>query len=140
MIFSLEIVGRALRSSPFPTPAKWTTPSCVLVIVLGLVGTYLATVMIQPPDACFADLFWFTQQWRIVSFGLFVSITGALLLCAIIVFVRLRQSMGFTPLNQDRQAASNMVYYIVMAMISNVSSLSKNPKIESRQLTHPRPS
>lgn len=121
MVFSLESVGRALRRNPFPTPPRWLAPGCVIIVVLGLVGTYLATVVNRPPDACFADLFWFTQAWRVLSFGLFVAITGALLLCGIIIFVRLRQSMGMPSFNQERQAASNMVYYIVMAMISNVS-------------------
>lgn len=127
IVFSLESVGRALRRNPFPPPPRWTTPGCILIVVLGLVGISIATIMDGPPNTCFADLFWFAQHWRTVSFGVTVSITGALLICAIIMFVRLRQSMGVSQTNQERQAASNMVYYMVLAMISNVSFPSPSP-------------
>lgn len=121
VVFGMESASRAVRRNPFPHSPKWMTPSCLGLIVLGLIGTYLATVLNRPPDACFADLFWFTQQWRVVSFALFISITGTLLLCIVAIVFGLRKDLVPSN-NPERLAASNMIYYIAMAMISNVRS------------------
>lgn len=107
---------------PFLTRAKWVVPACLAVTVLCLIITLCATVSNRPPDACYASLFWFIQQWRRGAFGIFFIVTAILTICGFTIFFRLRRSPTFLKASEERLAASQMVYWIAVAMISNVSS------------------
>lgn len=120
LILGVETAIASFFKQPFPPRARWVFPTCVAVAIAGLLGLYGATRALPPPDKCYASLFWFTQEWRPVSFGLFVGIASLLLIAVFIVFLRLRLSAADAPPG-ERQAASHMVYYITVAVISNVS-------------------
>jgi uncharacterized membrane protein HdeD (DUF308 family) len=120
LIFGIETTLRAFAQQPFPARRKWVVPLGVAVAIAGLVALYAVTLKLRPPELCFASLFWFTQAWRPVCFGLLVAITSTLLLCLFVVFFRLRH--GKVTSAVERTSASHMVYYIAVAVISNVRS------------------
>lgn len=112
---------RACLSNAWPPRKIWNAPLCIGITVAGLLALYGVTLALRPPDQCFASLFWFTQAWRPVCFGLLVGVAGALLLAGCVLFFRIRQ-LPSLPGCPERMAASQMVYYIVIAVVSNVSS------------------
>lgn len=126
LIFGFEMTIRGCLRSPWPPRKVWNAPLCIGITVAGLVALYGVTLALRPPEQCFASLFWFTQAWRPVCFGLLVGIAGALLLASFVIFFRLRQHQS--PGCPDRLAASHMVYYIVIAVISNVSGLMRRKR------------
>ncbi|KAI6782927.1 uncharacterized protein J7T54_002086 [Emericellopsis cladophorae] len=117
LILGLETTIRSVLPKPFPSQRAWNVPLCIVIIAAGLFALWGVTLSFKPPALCFASLFWFTQAWRPVCLGLFVAIASTLLIAACVVLLRLRYSAK-TP-SMDRMAASHMVYYMIIAAISN---------------------
>ena len=112
---------RVLPPRAFAPLQAWSVPTYLFIIIAGLLGLYVATVALPPPDQCYASLFWYTQRWRPVTYGLLVAITSILAIAGVALFLQVRQNT--IRCNRERMAASNMVYYIAIAVISNVSTL-----------------
>lgn len=109
---------RAFRRRAFDSFGKWTISVCVALVVVSLIATYVVTRVVQPPNFCFASLFWFVQRYRVLCFALFTIISGSLLLGSVITFIRLYQSSTGGVI--ERIAASRMVYYMCIGAITNV--------------------
>ncbi|KAJ3483830.1 hypothetical protein NLG97_g7210 [Lecanicillium saksenae] len=116
-IFGMETTVRAFRRRAFDSFGKWTTSVCVALVVASLAATYAVTRVVQPPNFCFASLFWFVQKYRVACFSLFTAIAGSLLLGCGITFTRLFRSTSGGAI--ERIAASRMVYYMCIAAITN---------------------
>jgi hypothetical protein len=120
LIFGVETAVRACWPTPFPTRPSWTVPLCLTVVIAGLIVLYVVTFSLRPPDSCFASLIWYTQAWRLVCFGLFTAIASTLLVSGGIILFRLRSVSHIIP-PMDRVAASQMVCFAAIGVISNVS-------------------
>lgn len=115
----METTVLAFRRRAFDSFGKWTVSVCVGLVVVSLAATYAVTRVVQPPNFCFASLFWFVQRYRVACFGLFTAISGSLLLGSIITFTRLYRSSSGGVI--ERIAASRMVYYMCIGAVTNVS-------------------
>ncbi|TQV99256.1 hypothetical protein V2A60_004738 [Cordyceps javanica] len=116
-VFGMETTLRAFRRRAFDSYGKWTVSVCVALVIVSLAITYAVTRVVQPPNFCFASLFWFVQKYRVECFALFTTIAGSLLLGSIITFARLYRGSPGSVI--DRIAASRMVYYMCIGAITN---------------------
>jgi hypothetical protein len=119
LVFGVECALRSLRRFPFQARGKYDVTICCGVVVLMLIGTWLPSHLIPQPDVCFASLVWFITRYGQLGLKL-LSVTVALMtLSAIIIFVRL-STVNLIDEHQ-RIAASRMVYYLVLGIVSLVS-------------------
>lgn len=83
---------------------------------------YGATFALPAPDECYASLFWYTQRWRPVVFGLLVAIASILLLSGCLLLLQIRQNTIRCMIT--RMTASHMIYYNAISVFSIVSIIS----------------
>lgn len=118
-MFGVECAIRSLRKGGFPARGKYDVAICLAVIVLMLVGTAIPVYVRPEKDFCFASLAWFVTRFGRIGLGLLLMSMCIAIKCAIMIFYRL------TTLNtidhRQRIAASRMVYYLVLAVVSMVS-------------------
>ncbi|KAJ6438586.1 Mediator of RNA polymerase II transcription subunit 19 [Purpureocillium lavendulum] len=113
LVFGLETIQRAFRRHPFPQRLQYTVPACLATVVLGLIGTYVATRFVLPPDFCFASLFWYLRRWALGCFVVTTAIASILLIGSVVTFVRLLRTAGISEV--QRVAASWMACYMSLA-------------------------
>lgn len=119
LVFGVECALRSLRRSPFQARGKYDVTICCGVVVLMLIGTWLPSHLIPQPDTCFASLVWFVTRYGQLGLELLSVTAGLMTLSAIIIFVRL-STVSLIDEHQ-RIAASRMVYYLVLGIVSLVS-------------------
>ncbi|TPX09652.1 uncharacterized protein E0L32_009125 [Thyridium curvatum] len=118
LVFGLEITFRALRRRPFPQRNKWVVTICLVIILMMLLINFLVADFIQSPDFCFASLFWYVSKYAAGCFALLTGISVILLLSTVTLSLRLSRSDNIETC--ERVGASRMVYYLVLAILSNV--------------------
>jgi hypothetical protein len=94
---------------------------CCAVILLMLIVTWIPS-HIYPQDkhdVCFASLAWFITSYGFLGFIILASISGLMIISAITIFVRLSCANLIDA--HQRIAASRMVYYLVLGIVSLVS-------------------
>ncbi|UNI19030.1 hypothetical protein JDV02_005249 [Purpureocillium takamizusanense] len=116
LVFGVETIQRALRRYPFPQRLRYTIPVCLAIVVVGLIGTYVVTRFVLPPEFCFASLFWLVRRWALGCFVLTTTIASVLLIGSIITLVRLYRTAGIS--ETERIAASWMACYMLLATIT----------------------
>lgn len=90
-----------------------------MVIKILLVITGLVAFFIRAPNFCFASLFWFVAKWAEGAVALFILIAVTLALCIAFLYVKLTRHSTIE--TSERVGASRMIYYLVVAVLSNVS-------------------
>ncbi len=98
-----------------------------------LLITYLVADFVRAPDFCFASLFWFVAPYSRGCFAALLAITILLVASVAVIFVRLTQSIEID--TRERTSASQMVYYLSIGIISNVSSHSRRDSGRPANLT-----
>ncbi|KAK4148625.1 hypothetical protein C8A00DRAFT_38800 [Chaetomidium leptoderma] len=116
LVFGVEIAMRALRKKPFAPRGKYNVPICLSIIGALLLANFLIADFDQAPNICISSLFWFVAHYSIICFGLLVAIAVIVLMSAVTVFVRLHRSIKVEV--TARVAASRMVYYLALSVIS----------------------
>ncbi|KAI8714337.1 hypothetical protein NCS52_01153400 [Fusarium sp. LHS14.1] len=116
LVFGLELAIRVTKPSIFPARGRWNVVACLVIIGLFLLVTFSITFAIQPPNFCFAGLFWYLHRYNLGCFGLLTAIVVSILIqCGVISFkLHTGSSMSFAM----RDEASRMVYYMVIALLS----------------------
>jgi hypothetical protein len=121
LVFGVECALRSLRRLPFQPRGKYDVTICCGAIVLMLIVTWIPSHIFPEPNACFASLVWFITRYGKLGFVLLSTAGGLMILSAITIFVRL------STVNQidehQRIAASRMVYYLALGIVSLVSYL-----------------
>ena len=121
VVFGIECALRSLRSLPFQARGKFDVTICVGAVVVMLIGTWIPSHLDPQPDICFASLVWFITRYGQLGLELLIVAGGLMILSAVIIFVRL-STISLIDEHQ-RIAASRMVYYLVLGIISLVSTL-----------------
>lgn len=119
LVFSVEISLRGLRRKPFPKRGKYTMAICLFVVCMLVLINFLVADLDRAPDFCFASLFWYIAVYSRGSFAVLLAIDVILVICLTIISVRLTHSTEIEI--SERVAASRMVYYLALAILSNVS-------------------
>jgi hypothetical protein len=119
LVFGLECTFRSLRRIPFQARGKHDVTICCATIVLMLIATWIPSHILPEPDICFASLVWFISRYGKAGLIILSTVGGLLLISAVSIFTRLST---VTMIDQhQRIAASRMVYYLVLGIVSLVS-------------------
>jgi hypothetical protein len=119
LVFGVECALRSLRRLPFQSRGKYDVTICCVAIVLMLIVTWIPSHIFPEPDMCFASLVWFITRYGKLGFVLLSTAGGLMILSAITIFVRL-STVNLIDEHQ-RIAASRMVYYLTLGIVSLVS-------------------
>ncbi|KAH6845481.1 hypothetical protein B0I37DRAFT_417014 [Chaetomium sp. MPI-CAGE-AT-0009] len=117
LVFGAEIAIRSLRKNPFAPRGKYNVSICLSIVGMLVLANFLVANFDQPSDFCITSLFWFIAHYSVMCFGLLVAIASTVLASAVTVFLRLHRSIRVEV--TARVAASRMVYYLALAVISN---------------------
>lgn len=118
LVFGVEVTLRAVRSKPFPPRGDWAVAICLAVFCLILLATGLVAFFIRAANFCFASLFWFVTKWAEGGFVLFTLVSVVLAVCTVTVFIQLTRHATIE--TTERVIASRMVYFLGVALVSNV--------------------
>lgn len=114
----MEYTIRSVRKG-FPARGKYNVPICLALIVLMLVATAIPTYVRRENDFCFASLVWFVSRYGTLGLSLVVISLCIAIKSGITILYRLNT---LTTVDQrQRIAASRMVYYLVIEVVSLVS-------------------
>jgi hypothetical protein len=119
LVFGVECALRSLRKLPFQARGKYDVTICVAAVVVMLIGTWVPSHIFPQPDNCFASLVWFITKFGLECMVLLSVAGGLMILSAIIIFFKL-STVNMIDQHQ-RIAASRMVYYLVVGIVSLVS-------------------
>ena len=133
-VFGIECALRSLRRLPFQARGKYDVVICSFVVVVMTVGVWIISHVTPEPDSCFASLIWYVSAFGFEGMIIFSVCSGLMLISAMVIFIRL-SSVNMIDQHQ-RIAASRMVYYLVLGMVSLVRLLCSN--LNSNQLTYSR--
>ncbi|KAK9439428.1 hypothetical protein VB005_07583 [Metarhizium brunneum] len=115
--FGLEAIVQALRPyQPFSPRSKWSVPTCLAVIVFGLILTFVLTRLELPPDICFPSVVFFLRRWAIGCFGLLIGIAATLLIGCVVTFIRLYRVVGIG--EQQRITATWMAWFMALGVLT----------------------
>lgn len=118
LVFGLECASRSLRKLPFQARGKYDVTICAGTVVLMLIGTWLPTYINPQPNGCFASLVWFVTRFSVEITALLGAAGGLMIISTMIIFVRLSKVNMID--QHQRIAASRMVYYLVLGILSLV--------------------
>ena len=119
LVFGLECTLRSLRRIPFRARGKYDVTVCCGTIVLMLIATWIPSHIFPESDLCFASLVWFISRYGLAGLIILSTTGGLLLISAVTIFTRL-STVNMIDEHQ-RIAASRMVYYLVLGIVSLVS-------------------
>ncbi|KAI9049664.1 hypothetical protein LZ554_006689 [Drepanopeziza brunnea f. sp. 'monogermtubi'] len=118
LVFGAECAIRSFRSIAFQARGKWDVTICLGVILVMVIGVWIPAHVWPQPESCFASLIWFVSGLGQLGFIL-LCITGVLMIAAAVtIFMRL-STVNLIDQHQ-RIAASRIVYYLVLGIISLV--------------------
>lgn len=120
-MFGVECALRSLRRLPFQARGKYDVTICCGTIVLMLIVTWIPSHLFPEPDTCFASLVWFITRYGKLGFILLSTAGGLMILSAATIFIRLSTVNSID--EHQRIAASRMVYYLAVGIVSLVSYL-----------------
>ncbi|KAM7198101.1 hypothetical protein V8F20_006346 [Naviculisporaceae sp. PSN 640] len=117
LVFGLEVAIRGLqKKEPFGKRGKWAVTICLTIIGLLILTNFLVANFDRAPNFCLTSLFWFVAHYSVGCFAILTGVASILIVCTVIVFVRLHRSTKIEV--TERVAASRMVYYMALAVVS----------------------
>lgn len=132
LVFGVETAFRGIRSQ-FAPRGKWGVGKCIGTLGVFTIAALVVASVDRAPDFCFASLYWFVKVYAPGSFGVLLSVSVILLVAVGIIFIKLSKSHMIDP--TERMAASRMVYYLTLGVISNVSICQGNHQVKRKSLT-----
>ncbi|KAJ4250503.1 hypothetical protein NW762_011757 [Fusarium torreyae] len=116
LIFGLELTMRVIKPNMFPFRGRFNTLGCLAIIGTLLLIVFCITFAVRPSEFCFADLFSYLHRYNKGCFGVLLTVILIVLVeCGIICFkLHTGARMGIA----ERDEASRMVYFMVIAVIS----------------------
>ena len=93
---------------------------CTVIVGALLLANFLVADFVRSSDRCFASLFWFVQAYSEGCFAVLLVIAVLLMAALGLIFTRLSRTADID--TSERVCASRMVYYLSMAIVSNVGS------------------
>lgn len=110
---------RGLRKKPFQQRGRWDVTLCLSLVGMLLLINFLVADFVRSGDFCFASLFWFVVKYTEGIFYVLLVIAAVLTVCTVLIFIKLSKHTRID--TGERIAASRMVYYQALAVISAVS-------------------
>lgn len=123
LVFGLECAFRSLRSLPFQGRGQYDVLICLVTILLMLVGTWVPVHLHPQSPKCFASLVWFVTDYAVEALSMLSIIAATFIVIAITIFVRL--STVSTIDQHQRIAASRMVHFLILGVVSLVGLVAR---------------
>jgi hypothetical protein len=120
-VFGLEFAIRSLRRKPFQARRKYDFAICCGVISLMLIGTWAYSHVRPEHNICAASIVGYISRYSKEGLIILSTSAGLMLFSAITIFIRL--SMVHMIDKQQRIAASRIVYYQILGVVSLVCVL-----------------
>ncbi|KAI9762872.1 MAG: hypothetical protein M4579_000225 [Chaenotheca gracillima] len=116
IVFGLEFVLRSLQKPRFLPRRKWSTVTCIGIVVVLLVLTWIPSAVSPSQEWCIANL----VRWAMHFAPIAVIISSVLLLLlsssAVILFLQLSRTSFID--RDERIAASRMVYHLTWSVFA----------------------
>jgi hypothetical protein len=119
LFFGLETTWRGIQKKPFEPRGRWNVTIVLVFVGMALLAAFLVADFIRSRDECFGSLFWFVVEYADIIWAVFAAIAVLLIACAVTIFLRLSRNAKIEP--GERVAASRMVFFLALAVISIVS-------------------
>lgn len=119
LVFGMECAIRSLRGIPFQGRGKYDVTICLVVVLIMLIVTWIPSNIWPEPDTCFASLVWFITRYGKIGFIILSIVGGLMIFSAVMIFIRL-STVNLIDQHQ-RIAASRMVYYLTLGIVTLVS-------------------
>lgn len=105
----------------FPFRGRFNTLACLATIGVLLIVVLSITFVVRPSQFCFANLLSYLHRYDAGCFGALLTVIVLVLIeCGLICF---KLHTGARMSVAERDEASRMVYFMVIAVISYVSTL-----------------
>ncbi len=127
LVFGLEATFRALHYKHYRVQKRWNIISCVVVILILVLVTWIPSNVLPARRECLASLVWWTHPFA--KFGLVIA-SGLILIyiiCAIMITVRLLRTLQIS--RDQRIAATRIIYYLIFSTLITVRMPEACPKI-----------
>ncbi|KAH8594620.1 hypothetical protein B0O99DRAFT_171369 [Bisporella sp. PMI_857] len=116
VVFGLECALRSLRGLPFQARGKYDVTICVMTVIIMTIGTWVISFVQPESDRCFASLLWYISAFGFEGLIITSICAGLMIISAITIFIRL-STVNLIDQHQ-RIAASRMVYYLIVGIVS----------------------
>ncbi|CAG8959594.1 hypothetical protein HYFRA_00001496 [Hymenoscyphus fraxineus] len=116
LVFGVECAIRSLRARPFQARGKYDVTICCALVLVFTIGTWVYSYVVQENETCFASLMWFLTIYGEVGLIMLSIIAAIMLASALTIYFRL-SNVDLVDEHQ-RIAASRMVYYLVLGLLS----------------------
>ncbi|KAI4194967.1 MAG: hypothetical protein LQ346_003579 [Caloplaca aetnensis] len=113
LVFGLEATIRALHHKHFQVQKRWNVISCVVVILIFILVTWIPSNVSPARHECLASLVWWTESFA--KFGLVIAsgLMLAYIVCATMITARLLRTLKIS--RDQRIAATKTVYYLILS-------------------------
>ncbi|KAM0325206.1 hypothetical protein ACHAPQ_008114 [Fusarium lateritium] len=116
LVFGLELTIRIMSPRVFPFRGRFNTPACLATIGILLIVVLSITFVVRPSQFCFANLLSYLHRYDAGCFGALLTVIILVLIeCGLICF---KLYTGARMSVAERDEASRMVYFMVIAVIS----------------------
>ncbi|KAL8903703.1 MAG: hypothetical protein Q9207_003747 [Kuettlingeria erythrocarpa] len=118
LVFGLEATFRALHYKHFRVQKRWNIISCVVVILILILVTWIPSNVLPARHECLTSLVWWTKPFA--KFGLVIA-SGLMLIyivCATVITARLLRTLHIS--RDQRIAATRIVYYLIFSTLITV--------------------
>ncbi|KIL91141.1 hypothetical protein FAVG1_05838 [Fusarium avenaceum] len=116
MVFGMELTIRIMSPRVFPFRGRFNTIACLVTISVLLIIVLSITFVVRPSQFCFANLLSYLHRYDTGCFGALLTVIVLVLIeCGLICF---KLHTGARMSVADRDEASRMVYFMVIAVIS----------------------
>ena len=128
LVFGAESSIRSLKRHRFQPRAKWSTPLCLFLLAILFILAMIPTFISQIPRRCLGQIVNMTFAFALVATTLIGFMMLNYIIMAIVITCQLRKSYKID--NQERVAASWVVYHLILAVIMQVSR-NHNPAVDT---------
>ena len=90
-------------------------PASVFIVILSMLGLWLAAFLSQPPDQCWGSLLWWTLHYGKVSLVLTAGMLLTNLITATVLVIQLVKTIDIS--KSERLAATRVVYALGVNVI-----------------------
>ncbi|KAM0236260.1 hypothetical protein ACHAP5_009438, partial [Fusarium lateritium] len=116
LVFGLELTIRIMSPRVFPFRGRFNTLACLATVGILLIVVLSITFVVRPSQFCFANLLSYLHRYDAGCFGALLTVIILVLIeCGLICF---KLHTGARMSVAERDEASRMVYFMVIAVIS----------------------
>ena len=119
LIFGLETTFRSVRSDRFRARSGYATLSCIVIIALLVLATWIPSFLLPAKDICLGSLIWWTEKYSLIGLILGANIILTYVLSAAVITTQLLRTNKMD--RDERIAATRVVYYLGVSSIIVVS-------------------